>query len=312
MKKQLCIVLALIMFLMTFAAFPAVKVAATAPNYPRGVADIKSGEVKVVFENLPTEYIEVKELYSLRYYMEKYPKAKEIMGYYKGTLYYWTKDEKKVLSLGGLEGQKLTLSIESGDVKMGAIYAPGVDLTIDTGSKNTLTLTLGSNYKYIGAAEKNMAEAERLLEASALQKNSQAQYLLARLYLCEDGIPKDAEKALHWLKESAAQKNQYAQYQLGKMLLFGKEVERDIEAGVELLTAAADQGNVYAARLLQSYYIGRLRSPSVGMASLRLLSRLTRMFEDRLKKEDRQRAAIDRKLRRKIEEKKQLHGLRME
>ena len=151
MKKQLCIVLALIMFLMTFAAFPAVKVAATAPNYPRGVADIKSGEVKVVFENLPTEYIEVKELYSLRYYMEKYPKAKEIMGYYKGTLYYWTKDEKKVLSLGGLEGQKLTLSIESGDVKMGAIYAPGVDLTIDTGSKRTLTLTLGSNYKYVGA-----------------------------------------------------------------------------------------------------------------------------------------------------------------
>lgn len=148
--------------------------------------------------------------------------------------------------------------------------------------------------------------------ASALQKNSQAQYLLARLYLCEDGIPKDAEKALHWLNESAAQKNQYAQYQLGKILLFGKEVKRDTEAGIELLTAAAEQGNVYAARLLQGYYSGGLRSPSVGMASLRLLSRLTRMFEDRLKKEDRQRAAIDRKLRRKIEEKKQLHGLRME
>ena len=130
--------------------------------------------------------------------------------------------------------------------------------------------------------------------------------------LCEDGIPNDVEKAIHWLKESAAQENQYAQYQLGKMLLFGKDVERDIEAGIDLLTAAAEQGNVYAARLLQSYYSGRLRSPSVGMASLRLLSQLARMFEDRLKKEDRQRAAIDRKLRRKIEEKKQLHGLRME
>lgn len=160
--------------------------------------------------------------------------------------------------------------------------------------------------------EKNMAEAERLLEASALQKNSQAQYLLARLYLCEDGIPKNAEKALHWLKESVAQKNRYAQYQLGKMLLFGKEAKREIEAGIELLTAAAEQGNVYAARLLQSYYSGRLRSPSVGMVSLRLLSQLARMFEDRLKKEDGQRAAIDRKLRRKMEEKKQLHGMKME
>ena len=168
-------------------------------------------------------------------------------------------------------------------------------------------------FSFLGEhTEKNMAEAERLLEASALQKNSQAQYLLARLYLCEDGIPKDAEKALHWLKESAAQKNQYAQYQLGKMLLFGKEAKREIEAGIELLTAAAEQGNVYAARLLQSYYSGRLRSPSVGMVSLRLLSQLARMFEDRLKKEDGQRAAIDHKLRRKIEEKKQLHGMKME
>lgn len=109
-----------------------------------------------------------------------------------------------------------------------------------------------------------------------------------------------------------AQKNQYAQYQLGKMLLFGKEVKRDTEAGIELLTAAAEQGNVYATRLLQGDYSGRLRSPSVGMASLRLLSQLARMFEDRLKKEDGQRAAIDRKLRRKIEEKKQLHGMKME
>ena len=48
------------------------------------------------------------------------------------------------------------------------------------------------------------------------------------------------------------------------------------------------------------------------MASLQLLSQLARMFEDRLKKEDGQRAAIDRKLRRKREEKKQLHGMKME
>ena len=152
MKKRNLIIGGVLLLLLTAAAVFLAVNSLAAPNYPRGVADIKSGEVKVVFENLPTEYIEVKELYSLQYYMEKYPKAKEIMGYYKGTVYYWTKDEKKVLNLGGLEGQKLTLSIESGDVKMGAIYAPGVDLTIDTGSKNTLTLTLGSNYKYIGAA----------------------------------------------------------------------------------------------------------------------------------------------------------------
>ena len=138
MKKRNLIIGGLLLIMLTAAAVFFAVNSLAAPSYPSGVADIKSGEVKVVFENLPTEYIEVKELYSLQYYMEKYPKAKEIMGYYKGTLYYWTKDEKKVLFLGGLEGQKLTLSIRSGDVKMGAIY--------------TLTLTLGSNYKYIGAA----------------------------------------------------------------------------------------------------------------------------------------------------------------
>lgn len=160
--------------------------------------------------------------------------------------------------------------------------------------------------------EKNVFEAERFLNASAEQKNSQAQYLLAKLYLCEDGIPKDAGKALYWLRESVKQKNQYAQYQLGKMLLFGKDAEQDIQNGIALLSASAEQGNVYAARLLQSYYSGRLRNPSVGMASVRLLSQLARIFEDRLRRnEDGQRAVIEKKLRQKIEEKKQAHGMKM-
>ncbi len=160
--------------------------------------------------------------------------------------------------------------------------------------------------------EKDVFEAERFLNASAEQKNSQAQYLLAKLYLCEDGIPKDVGKALYRLWESVKQKNQYAQYQLGKMLLFGKDAEQDIQNGIALLSASAEQGNVYAARLLQNYYSGRMTKPSVGMASFRLLSHLARMFEDRLRrKEDGQRAVIEKKLRQKIEEKKQAHGLKM-
>ena len=151
-----------------------------------------------------------------------------------------------------------------------------------------------------------------MLNASAEQKNSQAQYLLAKLYLCEDGVPKDTGKALHWLWESVKQKNQYAQYQLGKMLLFGKDAEQDIQNGIALLSASAEQGNVYAVRLLQNYYSGRMIKPSIGMASFRLLSHLARLFEDRLRrKEDGQRAIIEKKLRQKIEEKKQEDGLNM-
>ena len=79
-----------------------------------------------------------------------------------------------------------------------------------------------------------------------------------------------------------------------------------------MLSASAEQGNVYAARFLQNYYSGRMVKPSVGMASFRLLSHLARMFEDRIRRnEDGQRMEIDRKLRQKIEEKKQAHGLKM-
>ena len=121
-----------------------------APSYPSGVADIKSGEVKVVFENLPTEYIEVKELYSLQYYMEKYPKAKEIMGYYKGTLYYWTKDEKKVLFLGGLGGVwKLNAAIAPVD-------AVGT-FTIKYNSSNPEVVKVDENTGFITAVGKGSA-----------------------------------------------------------------------------------------------------------------------------------------------------------
>ena len=70
MKKRNLIIGGLLLIMLTAAAVFFAVNSLAAPSYPSGVADIKSGEVKVVFENLPTEYIEVKELYSLQYYME--------------------------------------------------------------------------------------------------------------------------------------------------------------------------------------------------------------------------------------------------
>lgn len=137
-------------------------------------------------------------------------------------------------------------------------------------------------------------------------------YLLGKFCFRGEHTEKNLLEAERLLTASANQKNSQAQYQLGKTLLFGKDADQDIENGITLLTASAEQGNPYAARLLQSYYSSRLRNPSVGMASFRLLAQLARMFENRLRKnEDGQRMQIDRKLRRQIEEKKQLHGLKM-
>lgn len=150
-------------------------------------------------------------------------------------------------------------------------------------------------------------EAERLLTSSAVQKNSQAQYMLAKLYLCGQGIPKDAQKALHWLRESADGGNPYAQYQLGKMLLFGQEIRQNVSEGLRLLEVSAAQGNTYAERVMRSFY--RNANASVGMASIRLLSQLARMLDDQIRGEDDGRRLLaERKLRRKIAEKMELHG----
>ena len=135
-----------------------------------------------------------------------------------------------------------------------------------------------------------------------------AMYALAKLYLADELVPMDKEKALHWLKKAVALDNQYAQYQLGKMLLFGQGIDRNIEAGKHLLQCSAAQGNEYAQRILHNYG----RTP-IALAGFRLMSSLAQIFQDRIEQERQQQNSnlIDRKLRQKIEEKKQAHGLKM-
>jgi len=149
--------------------------------------------------------------------------------------------------------------------------------------------------------------------------NQYAQYLLGRLYLSEDGMPKDAETAVRYLQQSAEQGNQWAQYQFGKMLLYGKEVKQDILRGLALLDAASRQGNIYADKVIQNYYdyssrVHNNAKSSAALSSMRLLGYLARLVKNRLDEENRrdgEEGLVDRKLRRQIEEKKQAHGLRM-
>lgn len=174
---------------------------------------------------------------------------------------------------------------------------------------------------------KNIIRAEQLLlaavqprpsrDASGEMKpgNQYAAYLLGKLYLSEDGIPKDAAKAVYYLNESADQGNQWAQYQLGKMLLYGKEVEPDITHGLVLLEASSRQGNIYANKVIEHYYHyrGNMKT-GAALGSLRLLGHLAQIMKNRLDEEARRdgnSSIIEKKLRHQIEEKKQAHGLKM-
>ena len=156
---------------------------------------------------------------------------------------------------------------------------------------------------------KDIPKAILYLTRAAEQDHEYAQYLLGKLYLADEGIPKDVNAALYWFTRAADQGNAFAQYQLGKLFLYGREVEQDMEKAISYLTASADQGNVYAAQLLQSVHSNRNWSAALG--SLRLLQHLARIIQNRIEDERKGgKGGIDRKLKRKIDEKKQAHGLK--
>lgn len=153
---------------------------------------------------------------------------------------------------------------------------------------------------------KNVPKALEYLKRSAAQGNQFAQYRLGKVYLMGEDVQKDIPAALQFLTDAAEQGNQYAQYTLGKLYLMGKDVPRDKEAAVRWFTLSAAQGNIYAQFFLD--HIDEFKDPSVLMAGTRLLHHMSRVFADNAPplKPPGQRA--DRKLLRRLREKKQAQG----
>ena len=154
----------------------------------------------------------------------------------------------------------------------------------------------------------DLERAISYLEGAASQNNPYAAYLAGKLLLTEEAV-KDVLRAIKNLEIAAENGNHFAEYQLGKLYLYGREVDRDYDKAMEYLTAAAEYGNQYATQLLHS--VKSNRNWSAAMGSIRLLHHLARMLQNQLEDEHKEKTgAIDRKLKRKIDEKKQAHGLR--
>jgi TPR repeat protein len=146
------------------------------------------------------------------------------------------------------------------------------------------------------------------LERAAGQGNPYAAYLAGKLLLTEEDI-KDILRAIKNFEIAAENGNDYAEYQLGKIYLYGREVDHDYEKAIAYLQSAADKGNPYAKQLLHS--VKSNRHWSAAMGSFRLLHHLARMLQNQLEDERKEKlGGIDRKLKRKIDEKKQAHGLK--
>ena len=154
----------------------------------------------------------------------------------------------------------------------------------------------------------DLNKAIEYLEKAAEQKNPYAAYLAGKIQLTENAV-KDIRKAIRNFEIAAENGSHYAEYMLGKLYLYGKEVECDYDSAIVYLTASAEHGNQYANQLLHS--IKSNRNWSAALGSLRLLGQISRIIQNRLEDECKgKQVSIDRKLRRKIEEKKQAHGLR--
>lgn len=206
---------------------------------------------------------------------------------------------------------------------------------------------LGKLYMQGDILEKNISEALRWLWEADAKDNPYAQYQLGKLYLKGEDVPADHATAEHMFEKSirhgnayamyslakmhiqglaqfsniqtaiqlltkaAELGNQWAEYQLGKIYLYGQGVDKNYELAVQLLQSAASKGNEYAQHLLDNYHPYTHNSSSMVLASMRLLAKLSQIIRDDADKRDTSRRTIDRKLMRKIEQKKQAQGLKM-
>ena len=154
----------------------------------------------------------------------------------------------------------------------------------------------------------DLPKAIELLERATEKGNPYAAYLAGKLRLTEDEV-KDIEKAIRNFEIAAANGNDFAEYQLGKIYLYGRDTEQDMQKALEWLEKAANHGNQYALQLLHSIKNNRNRSAATGI--IRLLHHVSRIIGDRMEAERKSgSSAVDRKLKRRIDEKKQAQGIK--
>ncbi len=200
---------------------------------------------------------------------------------------------------------------------LGKLYADGI-LTTEDMDKAFFYLhraaaagNIHAQYRlgriYLDDVYKNVSEAVHFLTMAADQQNDFAQYCLGRLYLAGEDIAKDIPRALHYLEKSAYAGNHYAQYVLGKLYLIGKEVPQDRDRAYQYFALAAEQRNQYAAYFLEHW--NDVQHPDLFLMATRFMRQLGHIMEDDvLGKRKGQRGGIDRKLARKIREKKIAQG----
>ena len=154
----------------------------------------------------------------------------------------------------------------------------------------------------------DLPKAIDLLERATEKGNPYVAYLAGKLRLTEDEV-KDIEKAIRNFEIAAANGNDFAEYQLGKIYLYGRDTEQDMQKALEWLESSAEHGNQYALQMLHSIRNNRNISAATGI--IRLLHHVSRIIGERMEADRKDgSSAVDRKLKRRIDEKKQAQGIK--
>lgn len=210
------------------------------------------------------------------------------------------------------------------------------DVSISEKEKNYLSYYIGKSYLYGLGVEKDDSKAvmylnncqgnkyaEYLLYKAytnieseqaivSLMKSAEygydlAQFLLGKKLLEGTEIEKNVHDAVKWLSESASNDNMFAQYQLGKLFLFGRDVPKDEELAIQYLQASASHGDEYAQWLLD--HKDDYQTQPMMLIASRLFHHMSKMFENQMMSDKSNPLRnVDRKLRRKIQEKRAALG----
>lgn len=159
--------------------------------------------------------------------------------------------------------------------------------------------------------EYNPEFAVKLFTEAASGGITVAKYKLGKTFLNGDGVEKDIPKAVEWLKQAALEENEFAEYALGRIYLFGLGVEKDLPLAMAYLRSAAAKGNEYAAELIRQKEL--FDKQSISLCISRLFKYLCGVLQEKAEAEFSAKIMrTDKKLRRRIAEKKQAQGLKLE
>lgn len=170
---------------------------------------------------------------------------------------------------------------------------------------------LGKEYLSGENFGKDAMKAVEYLELAAEKDFEPAEYILGKEYLRGENFPKDVQKAIDYLKRAAEKGFGFAEYELGKIYLFGNDAPKDTETALAYLKSAAANGNKYAQALLLQREL--FQKQSINLAIGRLFAYLVKTLQEKTEADlDVKIARTDKKLRRRIAEKKQAQGLKLE